>query len=103
MPITGGEAQAILDDVSPFLWCISSRGVCFFREERQTQSINRYDFNSRQVVHIGVLPVRTAPIQMPGRLTVSRGWTVALVNVEGPRDGDFMLLDSFQRAPVQNS
>ena len=96
MPITGGEAEAILDDVSPFLWCTSTRGIYFLREEDRMQSINRYDFQSRHVVRIGVLPVRTAPILVPGRLTVSRDGRWALVNVEGPREGDLMLLDSFR-------
>jgi Tol biopolymer transport system component len=91
-----GEAQPVLEGVTPFLWCVADVGIYLLKAEGDRQSIHLYRFDSKKTQRIGALPFRVPRLQTPGRFSVSRDGRWALVNVGENLGGDLMLIDDFR-------
>ncbi len=96
MPTRGGEAEALLEGVTPFLWSVTAKGIYFLQQEEKDYSVHLHRFSDGGTTRVGTLSLRLAPVQIPGRLTVSPDGRWALVNVAAPREGDLVLLDNFR-------
>jgi len=94
--VNGGRAEAVIDDVTPFLWSVADAGIYFLRAEDQNHAIYFHRFATRKTERIGALPFRVARLQSPGRLAVSRDGRWALVNISETGGGDLMLIEDFR-------
>ena len=95
MAFHGGETKAVLTEVAPFLWCVTSTGIYFVRGTRPAW-IHLYRFEDEKIVRVGMVDLRIPGLNVPGRITVSPDGRWALLNVSGPAEGDLMLLDNFR-------
>ena len=96
MPSSGGASKPVISDVSPFLWCVTPAGIYFTRQEGPAYSLHVYRFEDGKIARVGLLRLRLAGLQAPGRLSVSPDGRWALVNVSEPPEGDLMLLENFR-------
>jgi hypothetical protein len=96
MPSGGGPSESIISDVSPFLWCVTPAGIFVARQDGPFYSLQVYRFEDEKIARVGLLRLRLAGLQAPGRLSVSPDGRWALVNVSEPPEGDLMLLENFR-------
>jgi dipeptidyl aminopeptidase/acylaminoacyl peptidase len=96
MTISSGQTKFILAEVTPFLWCVADEGIYFVRGEAPAYSIHLYRFEDEKITRTGILRLRIAGLQAPGRLTVSRDGRWALANAREAPEGDLMLLEDFR-------
>jgi hypothetical protein len=94
----GGNAKMLIDDVTPFLWCVTDVGIYFLRDDGPGRSIHLYRFADEKIARLGALRFQFPNDSVPGRFTVSRDGRWALVNVAEHQEdeGDLMLLDNFR-------
>jgi Tol biopolymer transport system component len=108
MPLDGGEAELIYDQVPPSYWSVTEYGVVFLklveltpseRKMRQldlirVDAVEMYRFADRKIVRLGTLPFRVT--SLPGRFVVSRDGRWALASVDAGGESDLMLLDGLR-------
>jgi Tol biopolymer transport system component len=104
VPLQGGEAELIHNQVPPFYWSVTDRGIIFLtlvelsaaeRKTRQLEQIRvdaveMYRFADRKIVRLGTLPFRV------GRFIVSRDGRWGLASVEAGGESDLILLDGLR-------
>jgi Tol biopolymer transport system component len=95
-PVEGGNATVVYQGLSPFYWCVTTRGIYFLQPEGDVHAVHLLGFSDQKSVRLGKLPFQVTYVHGPGRLTVSRDGRWALVNVVDRREGDLMLLDNFR-------
>ena len=95
--LSGGEASALFEGVTPLLWALTKHGIYFLLLSRiPVHAIYLYRFRDQRTVRIGALPFLVARLQTPGRFTVSGDGRWGLMNVVEESHGDLMLLDNFR-------
>jgi hypothetical protein len=96
MPVGGGGATLIHEQIPPFYWSVSSRGIYFLMGDRDvaTPVTELYRLHEGKVVHIGALPFILAVV--PGGMAVSRDGRWAIVSALQQKEADLMLLENFR-------
>ena len=95
VPVGGGQPEAVLEHVWPFLWSVTDAGIVFITREQDFEAIDLYRFGSRRVVRLGRLGFRiSAPYYT--HMTVSRDGRWLLATKMERFDSDLMLLDNFR-------
>ena len=94
VPLVGGNEEAVLEHVRPFLWSVTSTGIVFVTRETDFDAIDVYRFSDQRVARAGRLGFR-----IPGRythMTVSSDGRWALATHMVRNDSDLMRLDNFR-------
>ena len=92
--VDGGQENAVLEDVRPFLWSVTDKGIVFVTREADFDALDIYRFSDRQVARVGRLGFRIPRIYT--HMTVSRDARWALATEMVRFDSDLMLLDNFR-------
>jgi Tol biopolymer transport system component len=93
VPVGGGPETALLSGLTTFWWSVADVGIFFITREQGFDAIDRYNFNDHQVVRLGRLAQRAAPIS--SQLNVSRDGRWALV-AQQQIQTDLMLVENFK-------
>jgi Tol biopolymer transport system component len=93
VPVGGGPETALLSGLTTFWWSVADAGIFFVTREPAFDAIDRYNFNDHQVVRLGRLAQRAAPIS--SQLNVSRDGRWALV-AQRQIQTDLMLVEDFK-------
>ena len=94
VPLVGGNEEAVLEHIRPFLWSVTSTGIVFVTREPDFDAIDVYRFSDQRVARAGRLGFR-----VPGKythMTVSRDGRWALATHMVRNDSDLMRLDNFR-------
>jgi hypothetical protein len=93
IPVGGGPEEELLSGLTTFWWSVADSGIFFIRREAGFDAIDRYDFEDHQVLRLGRLAQRAAPLS--SQLNVSRDGRWALVPQQQVQS-DLMLSDNFK-------
>ena len=94
VPLAGGNEEAVLEHVRPFLWSVTDTGIVFVTREPGFDAIDVYRFSDQRVARAGRLGFRIAGIYT--HMTVSSDGRWALVTHMVRNDSDLMRLDNFR-------
>jgi Tol biopolymer transport system component len=94
LPLGGGQEEAVLERVRPFLWSVTDTGILFVTREQDFDAIDVFRFSDQQVARVGRLGFRVPWSYR--HMTVSRDGRWALVTKMIRDDADLMRLDNFR-------
>jgi Tol biopolymer transport system component len=94
LPLTGGQAELVLERVRPFQWSVTDTGIVFVTREPDFDAIDTFRFSDRRVARVGRLGFRIPRIFM--HMTASRDGRWALAAKMVRFDSDLMRLDNFR-------
>ena len=93
--VDGGEEIAVIEGVRFSLWSVTDRGIAFLSSERDSDAIDFYSFDDRQVRRLGRLPLRVRTGGLGG-MVVRRDARWALISVTDQWESDIMVADGFR-------
>jgi Tol biopolymer transport system component len=94
--VDGGEEVVVLDAARLSLWSVIEQGIVFVTVEAESDALDFYSFNDRQVRRLGALPFRISRLAGYGALAVSPDGRLALLNVTDHLVADIMVADRFR-------